>query len=71
MGTKDYIKYNSKRMYEVRLLRTNKCGGYFPTLKEALKAQEKFGIYATIIRVDAKTKNLCMTAQVGQCHYRL
>ena len=56
MGTKtDIKKYNSKRMYEVRLLRTNKNGGYFPTLKEALKAKENFGVYATIIRVDAKT----------------
>ena len=57
MGTRNDIKkYNSKRMYEIRLLKTNKNGGYFPTLKEALKAQEKFGVYATIIRVDAKTK---------------
>ena len=58
MGTKkDIEKYNSKRMYEVRLLRTNKNGGYFDTLKEALKAKEKFGEYATIIRVNPTTRS--------------
>ena len=44
-------------MYEVRLLRTNKNGGYFDTLKEALKAKEKFGEYATIIRVNPTTRS--------------
>ena len=58
MGTKkDIEKYNSKRMYEVRLLRTNKNGGYFDTLAEALKAKENFGLYARIIRVNPITRS--------------
>jgi len=57
MGTrKDVEKYTSKKMYQVKLLRTDQSGGYFDTLPKALKAKEKFGVYATIIRVDNKTK---------------
>tara|TARA_B100000686_G_scaffold190020_2_gene196708 strand:+ start:5251 stop:5442 length:192 start_codon:yes stop_codon:yes gene_type:complete len=48
-----------KKLYQVKLLRTNKNGGFFKTLKEALVKQREYETkkwYATIIRVDPETQ---------------
>jgi hypothetical protein len=60
MGTEDYKKYsNPNKCYSVVLLKTNRNGGYFKSLEDALNQQKKFEAskgYATIIRVDPETK---------------
>ena len=46
-------------LYQVKLLKTDKSGGFFKTLKEALSKQKDYETkdwYATIIRVDPKTQ---------------
>ena len=48
-----------KKLYQVKLVRTNKNGGFFKTLKEALVKQREYETkkcYATIIRVDPETQ---------------
>ena len=48
------------KLYQVKLLRTNKNGGFFKTLQEALLKQKEYETkdwYATIIRVDPENRN--------------
>ena len=48
------------KLYQVKLLRTDKNGGFFKTLKEALLKQKEYETkdwYATIIRVDPENRN--------------
>ena len=48
------------KLYQVKLLRTDKNGGFFKTLKEALSKQKEYETkdwYATIIRVDPENRN--------------
>ena len=50
---------NPNKLYQVKLLRTNKNGGFFKTMKEALSRQKEYETkewYATIIRVDPTTQ---------------
>ena len=47
------------KLYQVKLLRTDKNGGFFKTLQEALSKQKEYETkdwYATIIRVNPKTQ---------------
>ena len=47
------------KLYQVKLLKTDKSGGFFKTLKEALSKQKDYETkdwYATIIRVNPKTQ---------------
>ena len=56
MGSVDFKKYsNPDKLYQVKLLRTDKSAGFFETLQKALTRQKEFE-YATIIRVDPKTR---------------
>ena len=51
---------NPNKLYQVKLLRTDKNGGFFKTLKEALSKQKDYEAkdwYATIIRVDPEHRN--------------
>ena len=48
------------KLYQVKLLKTDKNGGFFKTLKEALLKQKEYETkdwYATIIRVDPENRN--------------
>ena len=48
------------KLYQVKLLKTDKNGGFFKTLKEALSKQKEYETkdwYATIIRVDPENRN--------------
>ena len=48
------------KLYQVKLLKTDKSGGFFKTLKEALSKQKEYETkdwYATIIRVDPEHRN--------------
>ena len=50
---------NPNKLYQVKLLKTDKNGGFFKTLKEALSKQKEYEAkdwYATIIRVNPKTQ---------------
>jgi hypothetical protein len=58
------IYSNPDKLYQVKLLKTDKSGGYFKTLKEALSKQKEYETkdwYATIIRVNPKTQ----ASQIG------
>ena len=59
MITDAEIFSNPDKMYEVRLLRTNKSAGHYTALKDALKKKANVEAnghsYATIVRVDPKT----------------
>ena len=47
------------KLYQVKLLKTDKSGGFFKTLQEALSKQKDYEAkdwYATIIRVHPKTQ---------------
>ena len=47
------------KLYQVKLLKTDKNGGFFKTLKEALLKQKEYETrdwYATIIRVDPENR---------------
>ena len=61
MGRLDALKYsNPNKLYQVKLLKTDKNGGFFKTLKEALLKQKEYETkdwYATIIRVHPKSRN--------------
>ena len=60
-GSTDAEVYsNPDKLYQVKLLKTDKNGGFFKTLKEALSKQKEYEAkdwYATIIRVDPKSRN--------------
>ena len=48
------------KLYQVKLLKTDKNGGFFKTLQEALSKQKEYETkdwYATIIRVDPENRN--------------
>ena len=48
------------KLYQVKLLKTDKNGGFFKTLQEALLKQKEYETkdwYATIIRVDPENRN--------------
>ena len=48
------------KLYQVKLLKTDKNGGFFKTIKEALSKQKEYEAkdwYATIIRVDPESRN--------------
>ena len=61
MGRLDALKYsNPNKLYQVKLLKTDKSGGFFKTLKEASLKQKEYEAkdwYATIIRVDPEDRN--------------
>ena len=47
------------KLYQVKLLKTDKSGGFFKTLQEALLKQKEYETrdwYATIIRVDPENR---------------
>ena len=49
------VSTNPNKLYQVKLLKTDKNGGFFKTLQEALLKQKEYETkdwYATIIRVD-------------------
>ena len=51
---------NPDKLYQVKLLKTDKNGGFFKTLQEALSKQKEYETkdwYATIIRVDPENRN--------------
>ena len=53
-------KMDIGKLYQVKLLRTDKNGGFFKTLQEALLKQKEYETkdwYATIIRVDPEHRN--------------
>ena len=51
---------NPNKLYQVKLLKTDKSGGFFKTLKEALSKQKEYEAkdwYTTIIRVHPESRN--------------
>ena len=59
-GSTDAEVYsNPDKLYQVKLLKTDKNGGFFKTLQEALLKQKEYETkdwYATIIRVDPENR---------------
>ena len=59
VSTDAEVYSNPNKLYQVKLLKTDKNGGFFKTLKEALSKQKEYEAkdwYATIIRVNPKTQ---------------
>ena len=59
-STDSEVYSNPDKLYQVKLLKTDKNGGFFKTLKEALLKQKEYETkdwYATIIRVHPKSRN--------------
>ena len=54
------VSTNPDKLYQVKLLKTDKNGGFFKTLQEALSKQKEYETkdwYATIIRVDPEHRS--------------
>ena len=59
VSTDAEVYSNPDKLYQVKLLKTDKNGGFFKTIKEALSRQKEYETkewYATIIRVDPTTQ---------------
>ena len=61
-----------KKLYQVKLLRTNKNGGFFKTLKEALVKQREYETkngMLQLLELILKHRHHCMVKMGGLYHY--